>query len=159
MKKKRIIKTKKESSVKEDFKVDKALTENFVSLQKVMTNMVIKLDSLSQQISSLLELFEISAKSMAEKGYSEEDKRVIDKIDNLIEQNKIIARGITLLHEKNSEPEVPVQNNVQQYIPPAPIPSNREFQNFQQQYPQQPSIMGREIIPNQQEFQKTKRMM
>ena len=152
MEKKRATKTKKKSSKKRSSKMDKALVENFVSLQKIMTNMVIKLDNLSNQISSLLELFEISAKSLAEKGDTDEDKKMVDKIDNLIEQNKVIARGITLLHEKDSEPEVPVQN----YLPPAPIPQK----GLPQQSSPQPSIMGREMIPNPQtEFQKSQRMM
>ncbi len=82
--------------------MEKVLIENFVSLQKVMTNLAVKFDSLSTQISKLLELFEISAKSLAEKGYSAEENKVAEKLDNLLEQNKIIAKGIALLHEKET---------------------------------------------------------
>lgn len=96
-------------------KVEQALIENFVSLQHVMANLALKFDNLSSQISKLLELFEISAKTLAEKNYSPEenktDRRVMEKLDNLIEQNKVLARGITLLHEKDSE---------KQYPPPSP---------------------------------------
>ncbi len=86
-------------------KVEKILIENFVSLQKVMTNLSIKFDSLTNQISRLLELFEISAKALAEKEFNLEkvdrdDKKIINKIDNLLEQNKTIARGLTLMHER-----------------------------------------------------------
>ncbi len=88
-------------------KVEKILIENFVSLQKVMTNLSLKFDDLTKQISKLLELFEISAKTLAEKEFEIEkkgsDKKVIEKIDNLLEQNKIIARGLTLIHEKIPE--------------------------------------------------------
>ncbi|KHO55254.1 MAG: hypothetical protein QT10_C0004G0041 [archaeon GW2011_AR19] len=46
----------KESEQKKS--VEKILVENFVSLQKVMTNLSVKFDELSSQISKLLELFE-----------------------------------------------------------------------------------------------------
>lgn len=90
----------KKPSVKKNTQVDKVLVENFVSLQKVMTNLAVKFDNLSSQISKLLNLFEISAKSLAEKGYSEKERKVADKLDNLIEQNKVIAKGVALLHER-----------------------------------------------------------
>ncbi len=91
---------KRSPSPKRNLNVEKALIDNFVSLQKVLTTMAVKFDSLSTQISKLLELFEISAKSLAEKGYSLEDKKVAEKMDNLLEQNKIIAKGVALLYEK-----------------------------------------------------------
>lgn len=79
---------------------EKVLIENFVSLQKVMTNLSMKFDELSKQISKLLELFEISAKSIAGKGFDPD--KIEKKVDNLLEQNKIIARGLTLVHEKQN---------------------------------------------------------
>jgi len=120
----------------EDFKVEKVLIENFVSLQKVMTNMAVKFDNLSNQISKLLELFEISAKTLAEKDYEtkdrEEAKKVAEKLDSLLDQNKVIAKGIALLHERSSEPqenvisvEIPRQQMMRQ--PERTI----ETQNFQ----------------------------
>jgi len=96
-------KRKKTTTPKKNIQIEKALIENFVSLQKVMTNMAMKFDSLTEQISKLLELFEISAKTLAEKGYSMEDRKVVEKLDNLIDQNKIIAKGIALLHEREIE--------------------------------------------------------
>ncbi len=47
--------------------IDKALMENFVSIQRVMVNLSVKIDNLTGQISKLLDLFEISAKALAEK--------------------------------------------------------------------------------------------
>ena len=93
--------------------VEKILVENFVSLQKVMTNLSLRFDNLASQISKLLELFEISAKSLANKdfGLEKEDKNskeVIAKLDNLLGQNKIIAKGLTLMHEANfPQPDKP----------------------------------------------------
>lgn len=90
-----------------EVKVEKILVENFVSLQKVMTNLSVKFDNLANQISKLLELFEISAKSLSKKDFDlergSEDKRIMEKIDNLLDQNKIIAKGLTLMHEKTPE--------------------------------------------------------
>ena len=88
-------------------KVEEILVENFVSLQKVMTNLSFKFDNLASQISKLLELFEISAKNLAHKDFSlekegKDNKEVIAKLDNLLGQNKIIAKGLTLMHEANS---------------------------------------------------------
>jgi len=83
--------------------VEKILVENFATLQKVMVNLSVKLDSLTEQISQLLNLFEISAKALVERGADLGDnyeKKMMEKIDNLVDQNKTIARGVTLLHEE-----------------------------------------------------------
>jgi len=92
-------------------KVDKAIIQNFVTLQKVMTNLSLKLDSLTTQMSKLLELFEISAKSLAEKefdlGEGKDYKKIESKLDDLIDQNKLIAKGVTLMHEGNLGKELP----------------------------------------------------
>lgn len=81
---------------------NKILIENFVALQKVMTNLAGKFDSLSDNITKLLQLFELSARSFAEKqpGTLEKDKEFLDKLNMLTEQNKTIAKGLTLLEEK-----------------------------------------------------------
>ena len=89
-----------------EVRAERVLVENFVSLQRVMVNLSAKFDNLATQISKLLELFEISAKALAEKetGLPREnlgDKRVIEKLDNLTDQNKILARGVALLHERD----------------------------------------------------------
>ena len=83
--------------------VQLALIENFVNLQKVLTNLTIKFDGLSDNISKLLQLFEISAKSFIRK--QEEpglgaEKELLRKLDSLLDQNKTIAKGLTLIEEK-----------------------------------------------------------
>ncbi len=60
--------------------IEKTLIENFVNLQKVLTNLAVKFEGLSDQISKLLQLFEISAKSFVEKQSSEtgeKDRKMI----------------------------------------------------------------------------------
>jgi hypothetical protein len=103
--KKRLIHRKviKQSPIKEK-SVERTLVENFVELQKVMVNLSMKFDKLTNQISKLLNLFETSAKTLAKKEFNLEqgskgDKKIIEKLDTLSEQNKIIARGLTLMHE------------------------------------------------------------
>jgi hypothetical protein len=86
--------------------LEQALINNFINLQKVLTNLSIKFDELSGNISKLLQLFEISAKSFAEKNMdegtksSETDKDFLKKLDSLLDQNKVIAKGIMLMEDK-----------------------------------------------------------
>ena len=70
-------------------------------------------------MSKLLQLFEISAKSFVEnksikepikeqKEERREDKDLLNKLDSLLDQNKIIAKGIILMEDrirKRAEPE------------------------------------------------------
>ena len=80
---------------------NKILVQNFVQLQKVLTNLAEKFDKLSNNISSLLQLFEISARTFAEKPSElQKDKEFLDKLNALMEQNKTIAKGLTLMEEK-----------------------------------------------------------
>jgi len=85
--------------------LEQVLLNNFVNLQKVLTNLSIKFEDLSNNISKLLQLFEISAKNFAEKysgepGQSSSDKEFLKKLDSLLEQNKTIAKGIMLMEDK-----------------------------------------------------------
>jgi len=89
--------------------VNRVMIENFVSLQRVLTNLSMKLDGLTKQISKLLDLFEISAKALADKDFEVESdsKNVLNKIDNLLDQNKILARGMSLMHERIPREQFP----------------------------------------------------
>jgi hypothetical protein len=93
--------------------IDKALIENFVATQRVMVNLSGKIDNLANQVSKLLELFEISAKALAEKNFlisgDRMNEKVVQKIDTLLDQNKIIARGLTLMHELSSNQKAPTE--------------------------------------------------
>ncbi len=109
--KKKSNKKKSTKSIKTP-EVENILVENFISLQKVMTNLSGKFDKLTAQMTKLLELFEVSAKSLAEKEVeskkdAREEKEIIEKLDNLLEQNKIIAKGLTLIHEGKGTPSMP----------------------------------------------------
>jgi hypothetical protein len=122
---KRII-PKKKIGEREDF--EQTLLDNFVSLQKVLTNLAVKFDSLSDQMSKLLELFEISAKSFAEKSSKTDiDGESFDKLDTLLEQNKTIARGIMLIEEKMRNKIVPTNQRPAEITMSRPLPKVNQF--------------------------------
>ena len=119
-KKKKIVKkiTKpRVSTQKVTIEMQPVLVSNFVALQKVMINLASKLDDLGTKMEKLLNLFELSAKSLAKKDFklAGESPEILKKLDTLAEQNKIIARGLTLMHEVTQAPPV--------IAPPAPIPT------------------------------------
>jgi len=84
------------------------LVDNFVSLQKAMLNLAEKLGNVNNKITQLLELFEISAKELAKRDFKigESNPDIMKKLDELSEQNKIMARGLSLMHEAHSETPV-----------------------------------------------------
>ena len=101
-----------------------------------MTKLSVKFDDLTKQISKLLELFEISAKALVEKDFGLEKenkdvKKIMEKIDNLLNQNKIIARGVSLLHESQNSFETPSTQKPpqtqQQISPPNPTGSKQSI--------------------------------
>src|SRR5271157_4620595 len=103
--------------------IQKILIENSVSLQHVIVDLSTRLDNLAQQISKLLGLFEESAKTLIEKdiklnGDSGDNKEISDKLDKVIEQNKVLARGLTLLHESSPPQETGYQSPQQQMQSP-----------------------------------------
>ena len=101
--------------------LEEALVENFVSLQKVLTNLSVKFEDLTGKISSLLQLFEISAKSFTKKQEESgnENKELAEQVQLLLEQNKIIAKGITLIEEEIRHNPSPFSQTYQQ---PRPLP-------------------------------------
>ncbi len=96
-------KSKKSPTKKKKEDVEKLLLENFVVLQEVLSDLTKEFKGLSAEMSKLLGIFETSAKSFAEKQgaeISKEDKEFLGKLDKLIEQNKVIAKGLTLMEER-----------------------------------------------------------
>ena len=82
------------------------LIENLIELQKVHTDMAEKFDKLHGQLTNLLTLFEMAARSFAEHPANqgtEKDKEFLDKIDRLLDQNKTIAKGLTLMEDRLRE--------------------------------------------------------
>ncbi len=105
MKKKEHVKIEK-AVKKSHEQLNQMLIENFVSLQKVMANMTIKFDRLSDNMAKLLNLFEMSARSFMSSpniAEAEKDKEFLDKLNSLLDQNKTIAKGLTLMEERFRE--------------------------------------------------------
>lgn len=99
-------KTNKEKSPKKasNKEFESKLIENFVSLQKVMTSLSENFENLSNRMTELLDLFEESAKTLTAKDFKiteekDNNPELLSRIDKLLEQNKIIARGITMIHD------------------------------------------------------------
>lgn len=82
------------------------LLQNMIELQRVHTNLLEKFNNISNQLSSLLNLFESAAKSYGENPgnkVTEKDKEFLEKIDKLLEQNKVIAKGLTLIEDRSRQ--------------------------------------------------------
>lgn len=101
-------KTKRNTS-KKSSSIEKAILENFVEIQKVMVDLSVKLGDLSSKISRLLDLFENTAKNMSKKDFEGDNKDIIKKMDSLLEQNKTIAKGLSMMYENTTEQPKPVQ--------------------------------------------------
>jgi len=90
---------------------EKLLVENFVSLQKVMVNLSGRLDKLTREISELLKLFEDSAKvivknEIEKKKEDRGDQQLLDTLVSILDQNKVIAKGLTLMYETMTDSAV-----------------------------------------------------
>ena len=115
--------------ISKNTEMNKALIDNFINLQKVMTNLAVKFDELSRNIEKLLQLFEISAKSFAEKNLNIDDKQresdtdLLKKLDSLLDQNKTISKGITMMEERiRNRPNSPPTEVARFTSRPRPFP-------------------------------------
>ncbi|NCN86209.1 hypothetical protein GW932_00075 [archaeon] len=153
--------TRPKRTVKEDRSLEKILIENFISMQKVMTNMAEKFDHLTKQISDLLTLFDESAKVLTEKEINlemkggEKEKEVLDKLNAVLEQNKLIAKGLTLMHETAITPNSyyslapPEQRRpIQQKMPQRPQPMNQPMQMESSRVTEEEELNSPELNPS-----------
>lgn len=98
--KKPVVKSKDPDSL------EKTLVKNLVELQKINLDLTEKFDKLATEISHLLALFEVTARNFAKNapaGDYEKDKDFLEKIDKLLDQNKTLAKGLTLMEERLRE--------------------------------------------------------
>lgn len=90
-----------------DREIEHAILKNLVELQKVQTDLSEKFSHLANEISNLLALFEVTARNFAKNIPSNDqftkDKEFLDKIDKLLDQNKTLAKGLTLMEERLRE--------------------------------------------------------
>lgn len=127
------------AEIKED------ILQNFVDLQDVLSNLALKIDDLTQQVSKLLRLFEESAKSFQEASPEpSRDREFHSSIKTLLDQNKIIAKGISIIEERLRSPQpqntyIPYQQPPPLY-PPQPIRYNTQNQRNPSSQQMTPSI-------------------
>lgn len=132
---------KRETTQVTERALENKLLENMVHLQKVHTELIDKFDKLAKEISSLLGLFELSARNFAKQPgikVGETDREFLDKIDKLLEQNKTIAKGLTLMEEQmkkrvghvSSEVQPQQSQETSEYSPSMMRSSNRPLPKF-----------------------------
>lgn len=112
---------------------EELLIGNFIELQKVMTNLSIKFENLSDNISKLLTVFELSARDYLsnKQNKSQTDRDLLDKVNVLLDQNKTIAKGIVMIDDK-------VKTKMNQQMPiPQPQQAMQQFQPSINLSPQQ----------------------
>lgn len=94
------------------------LMENSVVLQKILTEVAINLKVLNEKLDNLLSLFEESAKTFKEKKpEGEKEKEIVDKLNDISNQNRTIAKGVMLL-----EQAVRTESEEQLPLKPKPLP-------------------------------------
>lgn len=134
-----------------EIKVEKALIENFIGLQKVLVNLSGKFDNLSTQISKLLDLFEISAKALAKKEFSSsenpEAKKMMEKLDRLHEHTGLIGKGLVLMNEvgKENPPEQGIRPMMKPGMKPMMKPGMKPPMKPMPRPPQQPGMPEEKI--------------
>ncbi len=99
--------------------------QHVVDILDVLSHLAVKIDDLSNNIIKLLKLFEESAKSLQEKRPEmPQEKEMPGVVKTLLDQNKIIAKSLSLIEERTRQaPYQPPQsyapyNPQQQYQQP-----------------------------------------
>jgi hypothetical protein len=111
---------------------EEILVENFIGLQRAMVNLSIKFENLSDNISRLLKIFELSVKDYVDtRGQGQADRETVAKVSYLLEQNKSLAKDLSSLKTKQSQMEMN-----QNYSYP-PLPTQQAQFGQSQQLPQQ----------------------
>lgn len=107
--KKKIVAKKKDTTLKTkitSLERETLLIDNFIGLQKAMVNLSIKFENLSDNISRLLNVFEISAKEYVSgkgKGASDIERDMLNRINLLLDQNKAILGSVKGMEEKSKK--------------------------------------------------------
>jgi Ser-tRNA(Ala) deacylase AlaX len=89
----------------ENGSINEILIENFTELQKAITNLSLNFNELSKEMSTLLGVFELAAKTEIEQKQSpEQNIEIIEKLNYLIGQNKSLAQAVLILEERTRKP-------------------------------------------------------
>jgi hypothetical protein len=85
---------------KEEQQFIDAFVENSVSLQKALADAVVSMTRLTKEIEELIGLFKESAKTVEES----KDTEILAKLDSIADENKTIAKSLTLTMESKPRP-------------------------------------------------------
>ncbi len=111
---------------------EQILIDNFIGLQRAMTNLSIRFEHLSENIAKLLTVFEISAKDyLTNKGKSTpgRDQDLLNQINYLIDQNKAISKSIANIDNQQKSVPQPVDNSMRMSSPqPTMSPGPQGYQ-------------------------------
>jgi len=149
-----------------EIKMQPVLVNNFIALQRVMVNLSSKFEKLNTQLSSLLNTFEMAAKTLAKKdfkfGQGEDSEKVVGELKELKEQNKVLAKGLTMIHEDEQEQKqimaAPVVNAAPPVIPkelapPKQVPITKKPK--MPEFPPLPKTGAPTKKPKEEEYQKS----
>lgn len=81
-------------------RTNKLLLDNFIGLQEALTNIGYETKELNKKLTAMLDLFETASRNFQE---HPENRNLSSKIDELIEQNRIIAKSLLLMHKTTKE--------------------------------------------------------
>ena len=102
--------------------VKEEVIRNFLNLQDVLSKVAVKLDNLSTNIEKLLNLFAQTAKSFQETlPEHHQDHELLETMKTMLEQNKIIAKSLSIIEERTrqpqsqSQPQYPSSSSQQNY--------------------------------------------
>ena len=124
-----IIPEEKQEKIGREEKLD-LLIKNTISLQKVIMDLASDVNSLNADIKKMLTLFEEANKAFKEGKFQAPAAITGDlpeKINQLIEHNKIIAKGIVLLEDFLKE-KISAQTESAEKFQPKPLPEYRPQQ-------------------------------
>jgi hypothetical protein len=119
---------------------EELLIENFIGLQKAMINLSVKFENLSDNISKLLNIFELSAKDiMMNKGRAtpEVDRELMGRINMLLDQNKNLMNAVRNLDRPREMPQPAQQPQMPQGM--------QQSQNLQQNVQAKPKTIVQTI--------------
>jgi len=130
--------------------LEEKMLSNMNNLQKVQVQIAEKFDNLASNLSELLGLFETTAQVFAQDPMhqvTEKDAEFLEKVNQLLDQNKTIAQGLVTMEEKlkgRSYPMLPHYTTPTREIPiprmarPQPQPITQEKEDREPDAPSGP---------------------
>ena len=109
------------------------LIENFVGLQKAMTHLSLKFENLSDNLSKLLGVLEMSAKNYLseEAPKNASSSELLKQVNYLIDQNKALAEGLLLIddtirkkEQKQEKESSPTKSQMPERLHSKPLPKS-----------------------------------